>query len=136
MIDFSSDIENILQATSLILVFISIFFTMFFPQIQKDINIKVPKKEIAREDHRKYLLRSIAVKCIPLLLITGTASWLFSSLFFQAIDGTHIELWNFDFTRSAVVFIATMIFLFFGWSVLLTIQIAYRIYETINDVTS
>ena len=130
MNDLNQDIQIAFQATQLILVFVIVLFALRYPQIQHEIQKDIPSGPKAQIRLRKKLQQSLLEKCVPLLLINGFLVYLFSPLFVRVILESDFELWNFDFARTSFVFIALLIFLFFGWSIWLTYQLFRRMKET------
>lgn len=131
MNDINQEIQIAFQATQLILVFVTVLFSLRYPQIQKDIKTIIPTGNRVKEKNnlRTKFYQSIKVKCIPLLLINGIASYLFFPLFVQVLATSKIDLWNFDFARTSFMFIALLIFVFFLWSVYLTLKLYLHIQE-------
>lgn len=131
MDDINQSIQIAFQATQLILVFVTILFGLYYPQIQKAILQSIPKGNRIKErmELRNKLVQIIKEKCVPLLLINGIASYLFLPLFIQVVSESNLKLWNFDFARTSYVFIALLIFVFFIWTIYLSINLYNQIRE-------
>ena len=130
MSELDEEIRAAFEATSLILVFVTVLFGLRYPQIQRDIRAEIPVGDKAKGRHREKLWQSLLVNCIPLLLINGAASYLFLPLFARVLQESHLELWNFDFSRTSFVFIALVVFVFFLWSSYLAVQLVRRMIKS------
>lgn len=130
MNDLDQEIQRAFQATSLILVFVTVLFGLRYPQIQDDIEEEIPAGQDAKKRLRKKLCKSLLVNCGPLLLINGAASYLFSPLFMRVLRRSRFELWSFDFSRTSFVFIVVLVFVFFLWSGYLAAQLIRRIIKS------
>lgn len=117
------EIQTAFQATSLILVFVTVLFGLRYPQIQRDIGKETPVGEKAKARLREDLWKSLLVNCTPLLVINGAASYLFSPLLVRVVRGSRFEVWSFDFSRTSFVFIALLVLVFFLWSCYLAAQL-------------
>jgi hypothetical protein len=130
MSGLNDEIQAVFEAISLILVFVTVLFGLRYPQIQRDIRAEIPSGDRAKGRHREKLWQSLLVNCIPLLLINGAASYLFLPLFARVLQESHLELWNFDFSRTSFVFIALVVFVFFLWSSYLGVQLVGRMIKS------
>jgi len=124
------EIKTAFEATSLILVFVTVFFTLRYPQLQSDIREEIPAGGKARSRHREKLRQSLLINCVPLLLINGGASYLFLPLFVRVLGESRFELWNLDFSRTSFVFVALLVFVFFLWSGYLAVQLTRRMVKS------
>lgn len=132
MHDVDQEISIAFQATSLILVFVTVLFGIRYDRIREDIRKEKPAGKLGITDHRRYLLRSLAANCGPLLLVNGLASWLFAPLFLRVLGESSFALWDFDFARTSFVLIALSVVFFFVWSCALAIQLVIQIGRTLR----
>jgi hypothetical protein len=130
MSELNEEIRAAFEATSLILVFVTILFDLRYPKIQRDIRAEIPLGDKAKGRHREKLWQSLLVNCAPLLLINGAASYLFLPLFIRVLQESHLELWDFDFSRTSFVFITLVVFVFFLWSGYLVVQLVGRMIKS------
>jgi hypothetical protein len=130
MSELNEEIRAAFEATSLILVFVTILFDLRYPKIQRDIRVEIPSGDKAKGRHREKLWQSLLVNCAPLLLINGAASYLFLPLFIRVLQESHLELWDFDFSRTSFVFITLVVFVFFLWSGYLMVQLVGRMIKS------
>lgn len=130
MNDINTEISIAFQATQLILVFLTVLFSLRYPQITKILDEEIPEieKPIARARLIKKL-KKVFFTNMPLLLISIISSWLFLPLFFKIIFVSKFALWNFDFSRSSFVFIAILIFLFTAWIIKLMVELVIKIHN-------
>lgn len=126
MNDLDQEIQTAFQATSLILVFVTVLFGLRYPQIRDDIEEEIPAGQDARKRLRKKLCKSFLVNCGPLLLMNGAASYLFSPLFIRVLRRSRFQVWGFDFLRTSFLFIVVLVFIFFLWSAYLGLQLIRR----------
>lgn len=126
----NKEIEIAFQATQLILVFLTVFFSLKYPQIKKILAKKDPgdKKLIARNALVNELIEKFIIN-IPLLLISIVLIWLFLPLFIKVLLNSRIEIWNFDFARSSFVLISMLIFLFAFWSIKLILELLFQAHK-------
>jgi hypothetical protein len=114
------------QATQLILVFLTVLFSLGYPKIQKLLHREKPNGKTAKKDLVIELVETFHHN-MPLLLISMSMFWLFFPLFWKVVLNSRLEIWNFDFARTSFIFISLMIFFFSGWSIILMIKIVNRI---------
>lgn len=131
-----TQIQTAFQGIQLILVFITVLFSLRYNQIQDSINKRIPK-EINRKDEREKIKKELKQKfwiyCLPLLIINGFAFYLFLPLFCEIIKGINNfkvdYIWNFDFSIACFLFITLMIGGFFVWTIILSIKLILHIYS-------
>lgn len=124
----NSQIQIAFQATQLILVFITVLFGLRYDQIQKGIKEHIPDGKSAKKSLEDKLVKNFLINCLPLIIIIGTAFYLFFPLFCKIIITSHLELWNFDLGRTSFALIEVYIFLFLVWSCILTFKLLKRIW--------
>jgi hypothetical protein len=127
------EITTAFQATSLILVFVTVLFGIRYERIRTDIRKPVPPGPEDRRDHRRWLFRSLVANCGPLLLVNGLSCWLFAPLLLRVLKQSRFAVWDFDFARTSFVLISLFVAVFFAWSCVLTIQMARRIMATLRE---
>lgn len=125
----SQKIQNASELISLILVFTTVLFDVRYPQIRKDIGMDIPEGTIARKRYKHVLVSSLLLKSIPLFLINGVAFYLMLPSVVEILHTSYFSLWDFDFTRSAFLFVALFEFLFAAWSFYLSMKLLIRIYK-------
>jgi hypothetical protein len=127
------EIATAFQATSLVLVFVTVLFGIRYERIRTDIRKPVPPGPEDRRDHRHRLYRSLVANCGPLLLVNGLSSWLFAPLLVRVIKASRFAVWDFDFARTSFVLIAMFVGFFFVWSCVLAVQMGRRIMHTLGE---
>lgn len=130
MDNLTQEIQAAFQATSLILVVVTVFFGLRYSRIREHLREIIPAGPEARKQLRGKLVESLLINCAPLLLINGIASYLFAPLFVQVLKESHFELWDFSFTYTSFIFIALLVFIFFLWAGYLAVQLVRRIIKS------
>ncbi len=132
MEELSNSIKNSFDVISLILVFAFVLFDIRYPQITHNLDVDIPPKirEIEREKYRTKLKQSLYWHIFPLILIYSILFYIQLPLFVRVISESNLQLWNFDFLRSAFFAIIVLIFIFLVWSVYLGIRLLYRISQS------
>lgn len=131
MNDISTLIKDSFDVIGLILVFAFVLFDIRYPQIIKHLDQPAPPPDLVEERkiRRRELSRVLLISCLPLVLGYGILLYLFLPLLFNIFSISHLDLWHFDFLWSAFVVVFILIFIFFVWSVYLTLQMAIVIYK-------
>lgn len=125
----NQEINTAFQATSLLLVFVTVLFGLRYPKILDNIKEEIPAGPDAKKKHKERLRRSLLSDCGPILIISGVISYLFLPLFVKVCSESHFELWDFDFARTSFFIIALLVFIVFLWSVSLIVRLVIRIYR-------
>jgi hypothetical protein len=120
-------IKDTFQVLSLILVFVTLLFTLRYKEIVEDISKEVPEGERARNREKKRLRTSILTNCLPSFLLSGISFYLFLPLSITIIKSSKIELWNFDFLATAFILITFCVGSFFIWSSWLGIRLLWKV---------
>ena len=135
-VDRGSNVENIdeqietaFHSTELIIVFLTLFFTLRYPEIQADVDAKVPEGDVAKKNHKRKLMISMRAKCLPFVLVNSAVTYLYVPLLVRVIKNSRIDLWNFDFTRTSFFLIAATVIWFCLWSCSLAVQLLQRILQ-------
>lgn len=127
--DLNKLILDAVQAVSLILVFVTMLFTLRYPGIIKDIGEDIPEGERAKKREKDRLLHSFLVNSLPPLFLNGIAAYIFLPLTIKIIKQTHISLWQFDFLPTAFVLISFWVWCFFIWSLYLGFRMIKKIFK-------
>lgn len=130
MPELESEITTAFQATSLLLVFVSVLFGLRYPQIRADINTEIPEGAKAKKSHRRLLRNSIVLNCLPVVLVTGMTFYLFLPTLLRIWESSHFEPWHFSFVWTSFVLVAMLVLLTFVWSVGLGVQLICRIVKS------
>jgi len=130
----NQEINTAFQATSLLLVFISVLFGLRYRQIKEDIAapIHIPPEKL--KDLHIRLWRSLLINCLPIVVISGFIVYLFLPLFIKVCSKSRFAPWSFDLARTSFVFVAVLVFLFFLWSVYLAVRLSGRIAKIRQDI--
>lgn len=127
MNEIGPDLQSAPEFISLILVFITVFFDLRYPQIIKDIRKGIPSGEKAKKDLKLGLTNSLLTKSLPIVLINLLSFYLFLPSVIEIIKSYKLSLWNFDFAVSTFVFVAFLISIYLFWSLYLFVLLIIRI---------
>lgn len=125
MSDLNTEISLAFDAMPIILVFITIFFGIIYPQIQTELKKIVIDKD-KKEDFKNDLKNCVIFKSVPLILIILSTFCLCIPLLRRIFTESLPSLLNLDFAPLSLVFIAVLIFIFLIWSVALAIQLLLK----------
>jgi hypothetical protein len=125
-------IKDSFDVITLFLVFVLVLFDIRYPQIQKELNKKIPDKILTSERMflRKELISCLLQKSLPLIILYGILLYLFIPLFFQVISTSKFQIWNFDILPTAFIFIILLIAIFWGWSIDMAIMLIKNIRDS------
>lgn len=126
------EILDAFQATSLILVFITVFFNIKYPLIVKNINIEIPEGKLAKKRAKKQILNNLLINNLPTMLLNGGSFYLFLPLTIKILKSSNFSLFHFDILPTAFIFIVLWIGLFFVWSFILFIITVLKILSIKN----
>jgi hypothetical protein len=131
MEDITQRLKDSFGAISLILVFVFVWFDLRYPQIVAAIRADAPDpvQARARQNFRRMLMSGLLQKCVPLIVVNGVLVYLLLPLLVAVLRSSTLRLWNFDFIRTAFLFIFLFVAGFFAWSVGLGIQL-WRRYQS------
>jgi hypothetical protein len=117
------------EATSLILVFVTVLFNLKYQNIINDLNSDIESGKRAKEKQKKQFIRSFLINCCPPLLLNCSALYLFSPLSLKIIRTTNFKIWGFDFLPTAFMFVVIWVGVFFVWTVYLSFKMLVKIYN-------
>jgi len=121
-------ILDAMQATSVILVFVTLLFGLKYSIIKADIEKEVPGAgEIAKKNEKQRLKSSFIVNCLPQLILFGVSSYIFLPLTVKIIQSSKFDLWNFDVLSTAFVSVVLWVWALFLWSLWLSVKLLLKI---------
>jgi hypothetical protein len=129
MENIDEQIETAFHSTELIIVFLTLFFTLRYPEIQADVDAKVPEGDVAKKNHKRKLIVSMRAKCLPFVLVNSVVTYLYMPLLVKVLRNSKLSLWDFDFTRTSFFLIAAAVMYFCYWSWSLTVLLLQRIIQ-------
>lgn len=77
------EILNICQATSVLLIFITMIFNLRYNTIVTDIEKELPNGKKARIRERRRVLHSFLINCLPQILFSGIVFYVFLPTVFE-----------------------------------------------------
>ncbi|KXS38257.1 MAG: hypothetical protein AWU54_2226 [Candidatus Frackibacter sp. T328-2] len=119
------------QATSLILVFVTVFFNIKYPLIIENLNLKIPEGKKARQNLKDKMKTDLIINNLPTMILNGGSFYLFFPLTIKTIKTTNFEIFNFNILSTAFLFIEFWIGIFFIWSAILLVKTIIKI-KSIN----
>ena len=132
MEDLSLSIKDSFSIMSLLLVFAFVLFDIRYPEIVRELEKRIPDKslKLEREQHRKKLWECFIYKNLLLIVLNAVLLYLFLPLLLRVLSNSVFRIWNFDFVRTAFVFVIVLIGMFLSWSILLAYFLLRRISES------
>jgi hypothetical protein len=114
-------IVDILQASSIILVFLTVIFGVKYPLIISDLETEIPNENKKNERNRvkKKLSQNFIMNCLPLTLLCAVFGYILLPFAFVIIKSSNIAIWNFDVLKTIFVIIVLWIWIMFFWFLLL-----------------
>lgn len=138
-----TDITNAFQATQILLVFLTVLFSIRYPQIKNVLNKDIPVDKYKLENLNNELDVVLKSKCGILLITNLIILILFIPLYLQVIIDAKIYIWahnilqwHYNFNQTSYFFITLMICGFLIWSISLTQEVCKHkkdIQKKIND---
>jgi len=125
--EIKESILEAFQATSLILVFLSMLFTINYPKIINDLNLEIRNGERAKKKQKDKLIKKFLIHCVPTFLLSLSSLYLFSPLTLKIIKNIEFKLWNFSFLPMSFLFIVIWVCFIFIWITILTYKVLNKI---------
>lgn len=127
--DLRQQLLDIFQATSLLIVFVTVLFGLRYQVIIADLNSNVPNGESARKREKSRLIKSLFMNIVFQIILLGSTAYMFLPMAVRIImaSGFRIYLWNFDFLQTAYVLISVWLWAFFSWILWLTVRMVKKI---------
>ena len=129
MVDLNQQISDVYTATQLIVVFVVFLFTIYFPIIDKKINIKLKEGEGVRAANKyaKSIKKTFWGKSIILILSNFLVLSLFAPIICPVITSLYHN-WSYETYSFLIIFI--FIFAIFIWSIIM----AYNLFGKIKKI--
>lgn len=125
--DLRQNILDAFQAISLLLVFVTMLFTLRYPAIVTDLNEETPSGLRARRKLADKLTRGFWMNAAPIILLDGAALYLLLPLAVEIIRSGTLMPWNADLLLRAYIFVVFWIGAFLVWSSLLGFRLVRKI---------
>ena len=110
-----NDIANAFQALSVLLVFVTLLFSMKYSEFEEDTNLdNFPdsKKPDASRQYRNKIKTNFIKHLFPVLVISFLCSYLVTPSVYKIIISSSISFINFDFFRTAFVLFSFLLYCF------------------------
>ncbi len=105
----ATEIQTTFEAISLLLVFVTILFDVRYKPIQDDLRKDIPQGPKAKMILKKDLLQSLLINCGILVVVNGAIAFLLAPLYFKVIRESRLDLFGFDFMRTAYFIVVSLI---------------------------
>lgn len=119
------------QAISIILVFVTVFFSVKYPIIVEIIREDVPKRKPI--DYQKFINRikqSFVVDCLPLLFLVSVSFYILLPLAVKIIRSGEILFWSYEVLTMAYLAITMWVFLLLLWVLNLTYKLITKFIQS------
>lgn len=133
-----TEIENVLNATSLLLVFISVLFGIRYPLANKEITNQkdlAPERRIQRAQELQRLRKFLMTGWLPVPLLIGLITYIHLPLYVQVLSGSQFHIWNFSFLPTAYFLMVSLMIGASLWTLGLTgklLFIAFKLWDPSN----
>lgn len=128
--DLGKELESAFNAISVLLAFVTVFFGMKYPQITKVLEDELPlgKPKQLQNIRKKYIFFLI-FQWSPVIILTFVSWYILMPLFLKVVASSTFRLVNFDFLRTALIFVWLLFLAFFLGSVFLAVKLWYKIFK-------
>ncbi|MNW42251.1 hypothetical protein D3C74_194170 [compost metagenome] len=123
-----SSINDSFGALSVLIVFSTLLFSMRYPEIIKDLEIKFSvDKAIALANQKRELVRNLVFKWGPVVLITFICAYVMMPLGIEVLVESKFHLYKFDIMRTTYVLVWYFSILLFVSTLYLGIRLICKI---------
>lgn len=123
-----NEAASTLQATSVLLVFLTLLFTLRYPEIAADLQMEnLGEKVKERAKRVRELKVRVITHLLPVVLGGASLSWLQAPLVGRIVAESRLELWSFDILPTAIVMVEVWVITITVWSLALTILLMRKI---------
>ncbi|MGF3106082.1 hypothetical protein [Rossellomorea sp. DUT-2] len=128
--ELNSILNDSFDAISILLVFVTVLFGIRYPEIKMVLDEPLETdKPKALERQKKNIKNVLLIKWIPVLAMSFIVVYSMTPLAFNTISQSSISFFNFDFIRTAFVFIWYFNIAFLLVSILLSVKLIQKILE-------
>lgn len=120
-------ILNTFEAIGVILVFVTLLFSMKYPVVVEILELECPEGEKAKKRFKSRLKRSIVTDCLPVLFLAATSFYVLLPLAVEILCRGKISLWGLDMLPLAYLIITLWLFVLTIWTVFLTYKVIRKI---------
>lgn len=125
--ELSQEIIKAFQAISLILIFITMLFTMRYKAIIDMINEDIPVGPKDRMRKKRELKIGFLSCCFPIITLSGVSFYILFPLSIEIISKYRFSIWNFKLLPTSYIFIVIWIGFIFFWSFALGFKLVKKI---------
>lgn len=122
--DLNSVLESSFDGISLLLVFVTVLFSLRYPEMIDILEERIEKgKPKNLEKQIQTIQKGILVKWLPVVCLTFIVAYSSAPLAIEVIKSSRIELLNFDFVRTSFILIWYVNIGFFVGSIVLLLRL-------------
>jgi hypothetical protein len=119
MIDLDSEIQIAFGATEVLLVFVTVLFGIRYPQIVAHLAERWPAQVERYAEHKRLLLVTLVKDCMVTVVLAAAMIYLYAPAIAAVGASSSISIIEFDFTRTAFVFIWCLLWGIWSWAYIL-----------------
>jgi hypothetical protein len=127
MSNLNQTIESAIGAISVLLVFVTVLFSIRYPEINKvieeELEIRKPK---ALKSQKEKIIKTIIFKWLPVVLLNLIVVYVTTPLAVKIIKHSSFAIFNFDFLRTSFILIWSCNIMFFLYSVFLLVMLVRK----------
>lgn len=121
------DLVDDFQAISIILALTTVWFGLQYQTILSSLSRPIPDGPSAKSDYIARLWQDFWYRACPMVLISSFAAYLLMPAAIKICKSGGIAFWDFDFIRTAWMFVLVMLLVVFGWSIIQFGRFLHRI---------
>jgi hypothetical protein len=110
------DLIDDFQAVAVILALATVFFGIQYQKVLDVLDEPIPAGPAAREALRRKILLTVYYRVIPIAVTSGASAYLFIPNATLIVTKGQLDMWHFDFIRTAWLLIFALLALSFGWA--------------------
>lgn len=129
--DLNELIENTFDAISIMLVFVTVLFSIRYPEMKKILEEQLEKDKPIKFKRQKRRIKSeLFYKWLPVIVLNFIVVYTLAPLAIKTIISSELALIHFDFIRTSFVLIWYVSIAFLISSLLIFIKILFRLKRT------
>lgn len=117
------------QATSIILVFVTLLFSIKYPTLVSILQMEEPAGSKAKSRLKKTLITHFVTDAIPLLFLSIISFYMLLPLAINVICSDLLTLWSSDILPLAYIAITIWVMMLLIWIIILTYRLLVKIHQ-------
>jgi uncharacterized BrkB/YihY/UPF0761 family membrane protein len=129
--DLDTQALDAFQVLTIFVAFVTVLFGIRYSSLLSAASDPLPEtnKPDQRKNARKTRRIVLWVHSVPLALLTGISAFLFLPLAIRILDHGQFRFWNFDLVTEGYVLLTAYMFVFFVWTLALTMKISIKAFR-------